>query len=142
MHGVVLIDLKELAGFHGQSGEMVVSAQDINTHRLEQQIRDLESRLDDYHRKLNEAIDHRDRVVLRRSWRFVDWLNLIVSLSLGYVILGNIFGWNSWTALLFSGVLGLGIALFVVGITQRREKEDQAKFGSLPTWEARSRDGE
>ena len=101
---------------------------------LKMKVAELEIRLDRYHQELNEAIDQRDKTVLRRVWRLVDWSNLLVSFAFGAVVSALLLGLWGWLAGLIGGILGFGVALFIVGFTQRREKHDQSNFSALPLW--------
>jgi hypothetical protein len=101
---------------------------------LRKKVAELEIRLDHYHRELGEVIDQRDKVVLRRVWRFVDWSNLLVSLGFGAFVSALLLGLKGWVAGLAGGIIGFGIAMLIVGMTQRREKHDQSNFSELPLW--------
>ena len=104
-------------------------------NELKLKVAELEMRLERHQRELIEAIDQRDKVVLRRIWRLVDWVNLLVSFSCGALVSAILLGQSGWLASLIGGIIGFGLALFIVGFTQRREKHDQSKLSELPRWQ-------
>lgn len=101
---------------------------------LRLKVAELEMRLDRHNLELIEAIDQRDKVVLRRIWRLVDWSNLLVSFGIGALVSAILLSQRGWVASLLGGIVGFGLAIFIVGFTQRREKHDESKLSELPRW--------
>lgn len=105
---------------------------------LEDRVRKLECQLDEYHERLECALDHDRRFQLKATWGIVSTM-CAASALFGTLWLAGKLGLDGW---ILGLIVGFG-SIFAMGAASiwadRGREEDVKKLSRLPKWEDRSR---